>query len=313
MLNFYRFRQDYLKFEGNDRLDLVNRLSTNQVNTLQQYSGIKTVLTNDKGRIVDLITLYNFGDFVFSLCSLNNAENVLAHLDKYTIMDDFKPVNMAGTHETILFYGDEALKFAHDIFGSDIGNMVNNDFSIFKSAAGDAIVSRNDNNFGGFMLIYPAEDKNFWDDFLFAGAVTSGMELSETSDEQFETERVVKGVPSHGKEMSELTNPLECGLNEYVSFTKGCYIGQEVIARMDAYDKISKHMVKIESEKPFNHADKIITDGKECGFVTSSVKISENKYAGLGFVKTIFLNFDKSCQLKQGSLLIECKILKPEK
>ena len=49
--------------------------------------------------------------------------------------------------------------------------------------------------------------------------------------------------------MTDETNPLECGLKQYVSFTKGCYIGQEVIARLDTYDKISKHMVGFKFDK----------------------------------------------------------------
>jgi len=308
MLNFYRFRQDYLKFEGNDRLDLVNRLSTNRVNTLQQYSGIKTVLTNDKGRFIDLITLYNFGDFVFAACSFNNAGNVLTHLDKYTIMDDFKPFNMAGTHETILFFGNDSLKFVNNVFDIDISGISNNDFKVFKSSGKDAIVSRNDDKFGGFMFIYAIEDKSFWNDFLFSGEITTVFNAVEVTDEQFEAERIAKGIPAYGKEISEQTNPLECGMNDYVSFTKGCYIGQEVIARMDAYDKISKHMIKIESAVSFKQADKIVTDGKECGFVTSRVKTSDTNYTGLGFVKTIFLNFDKSYQIKNDRFNFDCKI-----
>lgn len=312
MLNFYRFRQDYLKFEGNERLDLVNRLSTNQVNTLQKFCGIKTVLTSDKGRFVDLITLYDFGDFIFAACSFNNAGNVLAHLDKYTIMDDFKPLNMAGTHETILFYGDDSRKFAKNVFDADISKMNNNDFRIFKSSGRDAIVSRNDDKFGGFLFIYVIEDKAFWNDFLFNGKLSATFNTSEITEEQFEVERISKGIPAFGKEMTEQTNPLECSMNDYVSFTKGCYIGQEVIARMDAYDKISKHIIRIESTDPFQQGDKITTDNKECGFVTSSVKTAENNFTGLGFIKTIFLNFEKSYRIKTDNTLIDCRILKTE-
>jgi folate-binding protein YgfZ len=313
MLKFYRFRQDYLKFEGNDRLDLVNRLSTNRVDTLQKYSGIKTVLTNDKGRIIDLISLFNFGDFIFAACSLNNSVNVLAHLDKYTIMDDFRAINMTGTHETILFFGDESDKFSLDKFGIELSGKKNNDFDVFKSDAKDTIISRNDDSFGGFKFIYPSEDKNIWNDFFFSGHAESSVKLKEITGEHYETERIIRGIPAYGKEMSENTNPLECGLNDYVSFTKGCYIGQEVIARMDAYDKISRHMIKIRSDKPFSSSSKIVTDGKECGFVTSAVRTGDNKYAGLGFIKTIFLESENKFLLKYNDSQTECKIFKLEK
>jgi len=74
MLNFYRLKQDYLKFEGNERLDLINRLSTNQVDKLQRFKGAKTVLTTDKGRFVDLITFIISGT-LFSQLVLSITQN----------------------------------------------------------------------------------------------------------------------------------------------------------------------------------------------------------------------------------------------
>jgi folate-binding protein YgfZ len=115
--------------------------------------------------------------------------------------------------------------------------------------------------------------------------------------------------------MTELTNPLECGLNRYVSFTKGCYIGQEVIARLDAYDKISKHMVGIRSETeiPINGSTgdvKLLADNKECGFVTSSCISDKFGNIGLGFVKTIFLDYEKPYILSYGGNSFKCEIMK---
>ncbi|HEY3249592.1 MAG TPA: hypothetical protein VGK25_00605 [Ignavibacteria bacterium] len=311
MLNFYRFKQDYLIFRGNDRLDLLNRLSTNQVDSLEQNKGIKTVLTNDKGRFVDLITLYNFGDFIFSICSFNNSTNVIAHLDKYTIMDDFKAENLAGTHATILFYGDNNNKFAQHLFNTDLSHMENNDFQFHNIGDHHSIIARNDDLFGGFVFIYSVEDKQLWDKKIFAEDLKQKYSMHEVSNDEYETKRIDTGIPAYGKEMTEQTNPLECGLYKYVSFTKGCYIGQEVIARLDSYDKISKHMVKIEAEREFtSNETKIIYNNKECGFVTSAVKQNDKKHIGLGFVKTIFLDYHKEYKLKSENILIDCRIKK---
>jgi folate-binding protein YgfZ len=306
MLNFYRLQQDYLKFEGAERLDLINRLSTNEVNSLEKLNGTKTILTSDKGRFVDILTLYNFGDFIFSACSFNNSKNVLAHLERYTIMDDFKSTGMAGTHETILFFGENTPGFAKNILNADITRLKNNDFIFCNEDGKDSIIANNDDAFGGFYFIYAKEHSKFWNDKLFAGG-----NANELSNEQYEVKRIELGIPAFGKEMSDLTNPLECGLNKYVSFTKGCYIGQEVIARLDAYDKISKHMVGIiyENEPSASPGDyKITTEGKECGFVTSLVK-KDNHYIGLGFVKTIFLEYNKEYKLKNNNNLTDCKIV----
>jgi tRNA-modifying protein YgfZ len=310
MLNFYRIKSGYIKIEGNERLDLINRLSTNEVNSLGKFKGIKTILTSDKGRFVDLLTLYNFGDFVFCTCSFNNDVNVIGHLDKYTIMDDFRTKNMQGTHESVLFFGENVQEFANEVFKTDISSFSNNDFSVHSEERHDTIISRNDGAFGGFIFIYPSENKEFWNKKLFEQEYP----LNEISVEEYDVMRIEAGIPAYGKEMSELTNPLECGLNKYVSFTKGCYIGQEVIARLDAYDKINKHLVGVISEQPVNLTGQIgdvkfSADNKECGFV-SSAAISE-KYGniGLGFVKTIFLDYSKDYFVKSGDNFIKSKIV----
>ncbi|MCI0449192.1 MAG: hypothetical protein L0Y79_05305 [Chlorobi bacterium] len=310
MLNFYKLKKDYLRFDGNERLDLINRLSTNKVDELDRLNCAKTVLTTDKGRFVDLITLYNFGDFVFAACSFNNSKQVLSHIDKYTIMDDFKALDMAGTHETILFLVEGSENFAKKTFGVELNSLASNDFSIFIENNCHSLIIRNDDELGGFLFIYASKDKVFWEDKL-------GLQknCAELLDKEYEIKRIEYGIPAFGKEMTELTNPLECGLNQYVSFTKGCYIGQEVIARLDAYDKISKHMVgiKLINEIPSSSVIgeiKIIRDDKECGFVTSSVMSNQFGYIGLGFVKTIFLNYNKDYKIKINNSLINCKLVK---
>jgi tRNA-modifying protein YgfZ len=311
MLNFYKVKQDYLKFEGTERLDLINRLSTNQVTSLEKLKGIKTILTSDKGRFVDILALYNFGDFIFSACSFNNSKNVLAHLERYTIMDDFKPTDMAGTHETILFYGDEADDLAKKVFSADIITaMQNNDFVFFNDGERHSIAAKNDDAFGGFHFIYAEADKGFWYDKILKD---SG--AKEVSVKDYEAARIELGIPVYGKEMSDLTNPLECGLNKYVSFTKGCYIGQEVIARLDAYDKISKHMVGIKfiealPENTVLNEVKIAVDGKECGFVTSMSDSADFGKIGIGFVKTIFLDYTKEYKIKYNGVFYDCKLIR---
>ena len=320
MLYFFKINFDFLRFDGSDRLDLINRLSTNEVKSLDKYNGIRTILTSDKGRFIDLITMFNFRDFVLTACSGGNAANVLNHLEKYTIMDDFKAKDLSGTHEAVLFFGNDSDSFAEDIFGNKPSKLENNDFSVFKrNSSLDTIAAKNDDPFGGVYFIYPVEDKNFWKEKLMTSKVigdNSGREyeLKELNAAEFDTLRIENGIPALGKEMSGLTNPLECGLNKYVSFTKGCYIGQEVIARLDAYDKISKHMVGIKSDEQIpvteNPGDvKITVDNKECGFATSSAHSGKFGNIGLGFVKTVLLNYEKEYKIRFEDKLIDCKII----
>ncbi|HMQ79493.1 MAG TPA: glycine cleavage T C-terminal barrel domain-containing protein [Ignavibacteria bacterium] len=312
MLNFYRLPQDYLKFTGNERLDLINRLSSNMVLPLDKFSCVKTVLTSDKGRIIDLLTLYNLGEVIFASCSFNNAKAVQAHLDKYTIMDDFTAVDLSGAHNAILFFGNRAIEFVSLFAGCNIASL--NEGRFLVTAEHDAIITLNDNAFGGAEFIYSAADKDYWENKIFAAESRSEFTLNEINDAEYNVLRVEHGIPAFGREMSELTNPLECSLNRYVSFTKGCYIGQEVIARLDAYDKISKHLTGFRIFADTMPAEagqfKITIDGKECGFLTSTAYSETYGYIALGFVKTIFLDYGKTYKLKYNEGLLDCSIVK---
>lgn len=315
MIFFYRNKYDYIKFSGKDRLDLLHRLSTNDVKDLSAFKGKKTILTTDKGKIVDLLTLYNFEDFIFSSCSFNNAGNVIKHLDKYTIIEDFKAENLAGTHETILFFGDLSnLKSLSNLLFMprpiEEKNLSNNDFSIYSIDGKEIIIARNDDLFGGFNFIYAKEDKE-----AVENRVLSSRELQEIYNDKYKAFRIEKGIPEFGKEMGENSNPLECNLSQYVSFTKGCYIGQEVIARLDTYDKISKHLVGIESSEKFFDETllselKIINDNGECGNVTSTAESERYGYIGLGFIKSAFLDYEKKYKIKRLKGYADCKIVK---
>ena len=310
MLNFYRLSQDYLKFTGNERLDLINRLSTNLVKPAGKFQYVNTVLTSDKGRFIDLLGIFDLGDFVFAECSFQNSANVISHLEMYTIMDDFNAENLSGSHEAVLFIGNNAASFIEDMTGINVSVKGENEFSV--TASHDAIFVKNNNEAGGYKIIYSLNDKAYWDSVLFTPENYSKYMLNEICDNEYESLRIELGIPAFGKEMSDLTNPLECGMERFVSFTKGCYIGQEVIARLDAYDKISKHLVGLKldpREKVLPAASqKIYVDGKECGFITSSVFSENFGSIALGFVKTIFLNYDKTYLLKINESSIECKL-----
>ena len=77
-----------LKLTGEDALDLLNRLSTNKVDDLEPGQGTPTILTTDRGRIVDVVTVVHGGDHILLLTSPGTQEAVIQWLDKYTIMED---------------------------------------------------------------------------------------------------------------------------------------------------------------------------------------------------------------------------------
>ena len=99
--------------------------------------------------------------------------------------------------------------------------------------------------------------------------------------------RVNFGVPEYGPELGEPYNPLEAGLIGSVDFAKGCYIGQEVIARLDSYKKVQKYLVSLGfADASVSPGDALLLDGQKVGEVTSVAPApSDGVLKGLGYVK----------------------------
>ncbi|GIT45139.1 MAG: hypothetical protein Ct9H300mP11_30750 [Chloroflexota bacterium] len=100
--------------------------------------------------------------------------------------------------------------------------------------------------------------------------------------------RINYGIPEYGPELGEPYNPLEAGLIGSVDFTKGCYIGQEVIARLDSYKKVKRHLVTLtfDNGAAVSSGDELEQDGQPVGMVTSvAPESSDGVLKGLGYVK----------------------------
>jgi folate-binding protein YgfZ len=93
------------------------------------------------------------------------------------------------------------------------------------------------------------------------------------SDEDFLTLRIEAGLPAAGAELSEDYTPLEAGLGSAISSTKGCYTGQEVVARQLTFDKVTQHLCGLRLEQSARPGQRLwAADGSPAGKITSAVK-----------------------------------------
>jgi folate-binding protein YgfZ len=107
------------------------------------------------------------------------------------------------------------------------------------------------------------------------------------TNEAFEEYRILQGVPIVPNELSALYNPLEANISSLVSWTKGCYIGQEVIARLDTYKKVQRNLVRmVMSETPTSLPVPFFGKEGEAGTITSAVMVTgAGVWRGLGYLK----------------------------
>ena len=273
-----------LRLTGEDARDLLNRLSTNLVDPDGEAGEVAvTVLTSDRGRIVDLVYVAHCGDHQLMLTSPGQQQNVIDFLDKYTIMEDLEVEDITG--DTVMFTvtGPEASAILGSVDSSD---------AMRVALPADPDDGERPPTYQLICSDRDAADR-LRETLESAGAVSVSAATAEVL-------RIAGGQPAHGSEMNDTYNPLEAGLIGAIDFHKGCYIGQEVIARLDTYHKVQKYLVKLRFESDGGDvsdraastlpgARLIDKAGDAMGLVTSATVVPTENGAdliGLGYVRT---------------------------
>ncbi len=277
------------KVSGKDAIDFLHRISTNDLINLKDYEFTTTLLLNEKGRLIDRIQILKFPDHLILFGSPGNYEKVERWVTKYAVLEDIKLNEEKDRFLYLILFGKKLDPFFTLLFGdqqkfesledSKIYKYFNEKFScwIFK----DRFLNQNSSihilielNEGLELINYIQNHLSFFD-VKFIGV------------NAFEKIRIEQGLSLYPNEINDDFNPYEVNLIKYVSFTKGCYIGQEVIARLDTYDKVKRILKGFILQEDVQVTDKNIytKDGNAVGLITSycnSYKL--NKLVGLCLV-----------------------------
>jgi aminomethyltransferase len=123
----------------------------------------------------------------------------------------------------------------------------------------------------------------------------------------YNTLRIRSGIQGYGREISDEFIPLEVGLWDEVSFNKGCYKGQEIIARMDSRERVARTIVRLKLTSMINAPTEIQVDGKVVGKLTSSVVSPDDEIFAIGVVKTAYATVGQ--ELSSGAVSITVQAL----
>ena len=247
-----------LRVTGDDAIDLLDRLSTNDLNLLEVGTGIGTVLTTNKGRIIDLLRILWRDDDLLMITSPGTEQRVVDWVEFYTFAEDIEVEEITADTSQWLVVGQKATEtIARAGYNADgLG-----DYLSHRTSDGEATVVRT--NFGelpGYELIVPAS----------GGTPSFGVE--ELDQQALARLRVEQGVPAYPNEMNEDRNPLESLLKPHISFNKGCYIGQEVVARLNTYDRVQRFLCQltVDDGSTVDAGAAVVVDGNEVGEVTTT-------------------------------------------
>lgn len=276
-------RRGAVRVSGRDGLDLLNRLTTAKVDTLVAGEVRETLVTNEKGRVMDAVLIAPDDEGLLLLTSEATAPALITWLEKYTIMEDCRYTDASG---------DWAQFTVHQVPEAGlVGFSSLQPGQAEQGVVGDITLRalRHDSVTGaGLRLLCSGEDADALRHFLAADAG-----LPFLGDHAFALWRVDHLVPAVGHELSEHANPLESGAAASVDFEKGCYIGQEVIARLDSYDKVQRRPRRLswtgEAPETLPPAAALTSDGRNAGFVTTHVFDPRSEtWRGIGLIRNAY-------------------------
>ena len=279
-----RSHEGRIVLEGDSRLDLVNRMSTNELLGMTPFEGRPTVFTNANARIQFRAVCYNLPEGLLMISEPGQGGALGDYLRRNIFFGDKVAVrDQSLTTSQFAIHGPKAERIIEQV-GVELPSPA--DYFAYELNLGHAAatVARRRSIIGQhWIVICPAASATaIHRQILDLG---QSIELRPAGSLAYNLLRIRGGSPA-GLELSSDYIPLEVGLWDEVSFEKGCYTGQEIIARMESRQRLAKVMVRLELEHPLTAPAIIYSDGKECGKLTSSVESPDGEIFALAVLRT---------------------------
>ncbi|KAG6549511.1 hypothetical protein Mapa_008890 [Marchantia paleacea] len=271
-----------LRVTGDDRLHFLHNQSTADFKLMKASQGCYTVFTTPTARTIDLAKAWIMTNSVILVLSPSTRKSIYDRLNKYIFFADKVEIEDI-TDKTYLFSitgpsSDELLRELNleEIIGKPFGT------HLHYAVEGTPVTIAVGSGFAGegySMLLSTSTAGFVWQTLLKSGAVPMGATAAERL-------RVLQGKPAPGSELTDDYNVLEAGLWRTISLTKGCYIGQETIAKLITYSGVKQELWGIELEAAVTPGTAIMLDGQKVGKLTSCTIGRDNlKHFGLGYIK----------------------------
>jgi len=275
---------------GADRARFLHGQVTNDVKKLRVGEGCYAAITTAKGKMESDLNVFCLADELLLDFEPGLAEKISQRLEKYIVADDVQIVDAAPHYGLLSVQGPkaEATVRALGLF-AEIPVHPLASIKVSDPALGEIYLANNPRLMNsGFDLFVPNDSLAAVADKLTAAAKQNGGRACGW--QAFETARIEAGIPRFGADMDETNIPLECGLEaRAITYTKGCYIGQEVINRIHSVGHVNRELrglrLAADLKSLPQRGDKLFHAGKEAGYLTSAIKSPSLKAnIALGYV-----------------------------
>lgn len=275
---------------GADRMRFLHGQVTNDVKKLRGGGGCYSALTTAKGKMQSDLNIFCLQEELLLDFEPGLTAQVVERLGKYIVADDVQVVDVAPYYGLLSVQGPQAAAVVSAVgLFAPIPQAPLSSVKISESALGEIYLMNHARlASSGFDLFVPQAALGVVADQLIAAAKSSG---GACGWDAFEVARVAAGIPRFGVDMDESHIASECGIEAAaISYTKGCYIGQEVLNRIHSIGHVNRELRAlwfVAGVEPMPaRGDKLYHGDKEVGHITSAVRLPEtNQISALGYVR----------------------------
>src|SRR3989475_10135394 len=255
-----------IELAGSARVPVLDGLVTTDLKIVGTGMSTYALLLNEKSRVLGDLRVYALADSLVLDIEASQKDSIVRLLEKARVSDDveFRDLGLCGHIEV---HGPSAGEAVSAIVGTDVRGLPQDAFLTF------AVDKHHEGHVGrvrglgeiGYAIWSPGSSLGeIWD-------AISRRDVTPIGRDSFEVLRIEAGTPRFGMEMREETLALEVAPDFALSFTKGCYVGQEVVARGTYVGQVRRKLfgLRVDADLPPVHGDKVSKGSREVGKATS--------------------------------------------
>jgi folate-binding protein YgfZ len=281
--------RSYLEFTGPDRARYLNAILTNDIKGLKENHGTCSLFLSPQGHIQAEIETYAQSETLLCISYAMIRERLIPAMDKYIIMDDVTLTDRTETYATLALEGPEATRVAMELSGIELGDM--DELELLETKVDGIRCRIGKRSPGGIpsaeFLVERTKVEELWSILEAAVGQVGGRPVGYKA---LSTVRLEMGIPWFGYDFGEKQIPHEAGLQDsHISYTKGCYTGQEIVERVRSRGHVNRVRVSLQFAAAVNQPEAnspLLWDGKEVGYVTrSAFSPAMNGWIGMGYLR----------------------------
>jgi folate-binding protein YgfZ len=260
---FYEQKRGLTVVWGKEAVQFLDGLITNSVKGLEDGGQMLAAFPDAKGRLIAVVRVLRHGDRFLFETEDATRDAVHQNLFRFTFAGDFFVEDLSDSFLYFEIFGPK-----EDVYNPDVGERFAGGIAFeLPYGAGYFIPNELSSDFRDYLTMKD------WDD------------CQQVDDELYEVLRVETGIPRYRADMDETTIVPELGLDGLISYNKGCYIGQEIIARIHFRGHVAKQLTGVVGDA-ISIGDLTTADGKNAGRVTSVVDSPKvGQKVGLAYVR----------------------------